>query len=119
MLFVIMLIGGSSTNTVKWKGTAAGLPSVCIVVTQNQDGTVLAFREMDYVDVQQIDAVNVQLERLEYNGESNEWKKYPENHWTVTSSTSIRIEKDDGLSSSARIRIKNHNNTDSIFTCYE
>ncbi len=119
----MLLIGATqavaSTATTKWKGVVTGLPSECIVVTQDQDGTVLAFREMDYIDVQKIDAVNVQLEQLVHNGERNVWKSYPKNHWSITSDTSIRIEKDDGIASSARIRIKNHNNTDTIYTCYE
>lgn len=119
MLLVGAAQAAASTATTKWKGVVTGLPAVCIVVTQDQDGTVLAFREMDYIDVQEIDAVSVQLEQLVHNGNYNEWKKYPDNHWSITSDNSIRIEKDDGITSSARIRIKNHNNTDSIFTCYE
>ena len=119
----MLLVGATqsvaSTATTKWKGTVSGLPPACIVVTQKSDGTVLTFREMDYIDVQEIDAVNVQLERLQFNGERNEWKKYPANHWSITSDTSIRIEKSDGITSSARIRIKNHNDTDTFFTCYK
>ena len=118
-LTAMLLVGATqavaSTATTKWKGVVTGLPPVCIVVTQDQNGTVLAFREMDYIDVQEIDAVSVQLEQLVHN----KWKKYPDNHWSITSDNSIRIEKDDGITSSARIRIKNHNNTDPIYTCYE
>jgi len=115
MLLVGATQSAASTATTKWKGVVTGLPAVCIVVTQDQDGTVLAFREMDYIDVQEIDTVGVHLEQLVHN----EWKKYPDNHWSITSDNSIRIEKDDGITSSARIRIKNHNNTDTIYTCYE
>ena len=119
MLLVGATQGVASTATTKWKGVVTGLPAVCIIVTQDQDGTVLAFREMDYIDVQEIDAVNVKLEQLVHNGNRNEWRKYPANHWSITSDTSIRIEKDDGITSSARIRIKNYNNTDTIYTCFE
>ena len=119
MLLVGATQGVASTATTKWKGVVTGLPAVCIIVTQDQDGTVLAFREMDYIDVQEIDAVNVKLEQLVHNGIFNEWRKYPASHWSITSDTSIRIEKDDGITSSARIRIKNYNNTDTIYTCYD
>ena len=122
-LTAMLLVGATqavaTTATTKWKGVVTGLPAVCIVVTQDQDGTVLAFREMDYIDVQEIDAVSVQLEQLVHNGNHNEWRKYPGGQWSITSNNSIRIEKDDGITSSAKIRIKNHNNTDTIYTCYE
>jgi hypothetical protein len=119
MLFVSATTVVASTSTTKWKGVVTGLPAVCIIVNKDNNGTILSFREMDYIDVQEIDALNVQLEKLVHNGKRNEWKKYPDNHWSVTSSTSIRIEKDDGVTTSASIRITNSNNTISVYTCFE